>query len=547
MSLLLKLSSVVTRFGIAPPIIAYCIAAAAGTLGAATLPPGFVEAPLATGLSAPTAMALAVDGRIFVAEQSGTLRVIKNGALLATPFLTLTVDSSGERGLLGVAFDPNFGSNHFVYVYYTVPSPAHNRVSRFTANGDVAVVGSEVPILDLNNLSSATNHNGGALHFGPDGKLYIAVGENANGANSQTLGNLLGKILRINSDGTIPTDNPFFGTATGVNRAIWAYGLRNPYTFSFQPGTGRMFINDVGQSTWEEINDGIAGSNYGWPLSEGPTSTPGERGPVYFYGHTGAGVTGCAITGGSFYNPAGAQFPASFTGKYFFADYCSGWIKTVDPANGFAVADFAAGIGGPVDLMVDPNGSLYYLAHNDGTLDRIDTSLAFTGAASRKVHGGSGTFDLPLALTPANPTTEPRSAEAGGAHTIVLTFGQAPISGLVAVTEGTAVAGAPTFSGNDMIVPLTGVTDQQYVTVSFSNVASAAGGSLGGSVRLGFLVGDVNQNRVVTVADLGLVNAQLAQPVTAANFLTDVNATGTLTVGDKGITNANLTRALPAP
>ena len=133
----------------------------------------------------------------------------------------------------------------------------HNRVSRFTANGDVAVGRQRGRRSSTSTTCrGATNHNGGAIHFGPDGKLYVAVGENANGANAQTLDNLLGKILRINADGSIPTDNPFFSTATGDNRAIWALGLRNPFTFAFQPGTGRMFINDVGQSTWEEINDG---------------------------------------------------------------------------------------------------------------------------------------------------------------------------------------------------------------------------------------------------------------------------------------------------
>ena len=125
-------------------------------------------------------------------------------------------------------------------------------------------------ILDLNNLSSATNHNGGAIHFGPDGKLYIAVGENANGANSQSLNTLLGKMLRINPDGSIPTDNPYYYQTTGINRAIWAIGLRNPFTFAFQPGTGMMYIDDVGENTWEEIDQGVAGSNYGWPATEGP-------------------------------------------------------------------------------------------------------------------------------------------------------------------------------------------------------------------------------------------------------------------------------------
>lgn len=159
------------------------------------------------------------------------MRVVKDGTLLGTPFVSLTVNSSGERGLLGIAFDPDFASNQFIYLYYTATTPVlHNRVSRFTANGDVAVAGSEQVILDLNNLSGATNHNGGAMHFGEDGKLYIAVGENASPSNSQTLNNLLGKILRINSNGTLPADNPFYQQATGNNRAIWALGLRNPFT-----------------------------------------------------------------------------------------------------------------------------------------------------------------------------------------------------------------------------------------------------------------------------------------------------------------------------
>src|SRR6185503_4918290 len=146
----------------------------------ATVPSGFVDELVTGGLNNPTAMAFAPDGRIFICQQGGQLRVFKNGSLLATPFLTVTVSSDGERGLLGVEFDPNFATNNFVYVYYTATTPAiHNRLSRFTANGDVAVAGSETILLELNNLSSATNHNGGALHFGNDGKLYIAVGENA--------------------------------------------------------------------------------------------------------------------------------------------------------------------------------------------------------------------------------------------------------------------------------------------------------------------------------------------------------------------------------
>ena len=315
-----------------------------------------------TGLSAATAFAQAPDGRIFVSQQGGAMRVVKNDALLATPFMTLTVDSSGERGLLGVAFDPNFASNNFIYVYYTATTPAtHNRISRFTANGDMAVPGSEVPIADLPNLG-ATNHNGGGMHFGADGKLYVSVGENAVPANSQSLATPLGKLLRFNTDGSIPSDNPFFNTTTGQARAIWAYGLRNPFTFAVQPGTGRIHINDVGESTWEEINVGVAGANYGWPISEGPTTMAGITAPLFAYGHTATnppGFSGCAIIGGAFY-PDSGPFPAAYRGSYFFSDLCSAFVARLDPANNVASA-FSTVPGNPRGLLVANDGALLVL------------------------------------------------------------------------------------------------------------------------------------------------------------------------------------------
>jgi glucose/arabinose dehydrogenase len=361
---------------------------ALGLSRAAALPAGFIETQVTSGLSNPTAFTFAPDGRLFVCQQGGQLRVIKNGTLLGTPFLTVSVDSNGERGLLGVAFDPAFAANHFVYVYYTVNTSTHfNRVSRFTANGDVAVPGSEVLILQLEDLSSATNHNGGAIHFGPDGKLYVAVGENANGSNAQTLSNRLGKMLRLNPDGSIPSDNPFFNAASSDNRSIFALGLRNPFTFAFQPGTGRMFINDVGQSTWEEINDGIAGSNYGWPTTEGVTSNPSFRSPLLAYGHGSSGTTGCAIAGGAFYNPVINRYPPEYAGQYFYAEYCTGWIRLFMPGAGQS-AGFAASISSPVDLAVGPDGYLYYLARGAGAVFRVaftpssPCDLTFDGAVS---------------------------------------------------------------------------------------------------------------------------------------------------------------------
>jgi glucose/arabinose dehydrogenase len=425
---------------------------------AATLPAGFSESLVASNITNPTAMGFAPDGRLFVCQQNGSLRVIKNGTLLATPFVQITVDSSGERGLLGVAFDPNFNTNHFVYVYYTSPvSPVHNRVSRFTANGDVAVAGSEQPIFDLNNLG-ATNHNGGALHFGPDGKLYVAVGENATGSNSQTLSNLLGKTLRINSDGSIPTDNPFFNQATGNNRAIYALGLRNPYTFDFQPGTGVLFINDVGDGAFEEINLGQAGANYGWPTCEGPCSNPNFTNPIYAYPHNGSPMA-CAIVGGAFYNPASNQFPATYTGRYFFADLCGGFIKTLNPAQGNAVNDFATGLVTPVDLKVSADGSLYYLVRGGGgqvyriqyTASQVSfsqaTFAASEGAGSASVNvSRSGDLSAPATVDYAtsNGTANETSDYTTNVGTLSFAPGESSKTVTILLTDDVYVEGAET-------------------------------------------------------------------------------------------------------
>lgn len=330
-----------------------------------------------TGLNSATAFAQAPDGRLLVAEQGGALRVIKNGALLATPFASFAVDSTGERGLIGVTLDPAFASNGFVYIHSTrTAGGSHNRISRLTANGDVMAAGSELTLVDLPNLSSATNHNGGGMHFGIDGKLYVGVGENANPSQAQDLSLPFGKLLRFNADGSIPSDNPFFATQTGLARAIWAYGLRNPFTFAVQPGTGRMHINDVGQSTWEEVDVGAAGANYGWPASEGPDNvTVGITGPLFTYKHSdatppgsgpGGFFKGFAIAGGDFY-PASGAFPAGYRDQYYFADFVSQFVGRIDMANGNAAYAFASLSGSPVDLLVGSDGAVYVLTRGGVT------------------------------------------------------------------------------------------------------------------------------------------------------------------------------------
>ena len=352
-------------------VMAMLFAAISEPMRAATPPVGFIERPVAGGLSAPTAMEFAPDGRLFVLLQAGTVRIIQDDVLQTTPFMSITVNSLGERGLLGIAFDPNFASNQYFYLYYTTTAdPYRNRVSRFTANGNSVLPGSEVVIIDLD-PHSATNHNGGAIHFGADGRLYIATGDNANSSNSQSLWNLHGKILRVNPDpnNLIPEDNPFYynSDVVGLNKTIWAYGLRNPFTFAVQPGTGRLFINDVGQGDHEEVNEGVAGANYGWPICDGPfcgSPLPNHRAPVYAY--TTYDST-CAIVGGAFYNPVAVQFPMTYVGQYFLLDFCGNWIRRINSAGGSGTATtFVTGLSLPVDLKVSANGALYALSRGGG-------------------------------------------------------------------------------------------------------------------------------------------------------------------------------------
>ncbi len=332
-------------------------------------------------------MAFSPDGRrLFVTLQNGNVRVVKDGALLARPFVTVATDTFFERGLLGVAVDPNFASNGQVFTYHTTTASGASKqhvVTRFTADatGDIASgIGTTIFSIPA---GSAGNHNGGALNFGPDGKLYVAVGDGANTpANAQSLTSLNGKILRINTDGTIPTDNPFFASTTGTFQAIYALGLRNPFTFAFQPGTGIAYVNDVGSSganRREETNPLSAGANFGWPTVEGIQSSPPAfangtyTNPVYVY------TDGFSMTGSVFYNPTTPMFPPSFVGRYFLADFVSGFIRTI-PTSGTApvpAQGFATGASGPVDLDIGPDGALFYLEYNTRRVMRVfvNTSL----------------------------------------------------------------------------------------------------------------------------------------------------------------------------
>ncbi len=353
----------------------------------------------------PTVIAFSPDGRIFVAEQGGKLLVIKNDVILPSPFMVLDVDSNGERGLIGIALDPDFASNNYLYLYYTAKTPAiHNRISRFTANGDQVLAGSEVILLDLMNLTTATNHNGGAMAFGSDGFLYVAVGDNAQqNSGPQNKDSYRGKMLRLNKDGTAPPSNPFFNEAgaTEVRKRVWSYGLRNPFTFSIQPVTGRIFVNEVGGNgigKREEINDAtLGGNNFGWPIGEGAINTGGYTDPFYNYASTTALSTpfGCAITGGAFFSPNTTTYPATYLQKYFFQDFCQGWIYYIDPtvSNPNATV-FAIGLtSNTLSITSGLDGNLYYLDRDAKQLYRLEYTQNFSivqQPASVSINQGQG-------------------------------------------------------------------------------------------------------------------------------------------------------------
>jgi len=365
---------------------------------ATTLPPGFQETLVVSGLDRPTAMTFSpnfsVDGRLFVTELAGKVRIVRDGALLPTPFLSIQAGINPGGGLFSIEFDPEFGSNGYFYVYYLRPDANFNRISRFkvsASNADIADASSELVILEI---PGGVDHNGSAMHFGPDGYLYVSTGDANCPVRAQSLGEINGKILRIDPSAVpniVPPDNPFVGVANARGE-IWAYGLRNPFKFTFNPVSGIMHINDVGQDTWEEVNLGARGTNYGWPDCEGICLNPAFEDPIYTYHHD----SGCAITGGTFYESS--QFPAEYVGGYFFTDYCFAWIKILKPDG--TVADFATGLAaGPTDLAVGPDGSIYYTSYGN-----VFSGTPTIPAIYKISFVGSGNHNPDAAVT-ANPPT----------------------------------------------------------------------------------------------------------------------------------------------
>jgi glucose/arabinose dehydrogenase len=375
------------------PLLALLLAVPAR---AGTPVPGWTDTAYVSGLSAPSAIAFLPDGRLVIAQKGGAVR-LWDGSL--STLGTIPVCSSSEMGLLGVAVDPSFGSNGFLYLYRTLPGTPTacsttgrvNEVVRVTMSG--GSVGS-LTVLLTGIRTDNGNHDGGGLRVGPDGKLHVSVGDTGLGDNqgcpgsstnpyAQDLAALEGKMLRLNLDGTIPADNPFVGQP-GVREEIHALGFRNPFRFGFDPVNGNLWVADVGDFAFEEFDIVTPGGNYGWPHCEGVRPTgcqnPGDVDPVFIYSHGGGcpgealvPSLGSCVIGGAF---AGPSFGPGLDGHYFFGDCISNAIFHAVPTparDGFVGTPetIVTDAGVPSDVVFGPDGALYYVAIAGGEVRRV--------------------------------------------------------------------------------------------------------------------------------------------------------------------------------
>jgi glucose/arabinose dehydrogenase len=445
------------------------LAALALPARAATPPPAAALRQVASGPVFPVELADPGDGsgRLFIAEQGGRILVARNGRVSPAPFLDLTsrIAQGGERGLLGLAFDPAFAANRRFFAFYTMAPSGDLRVSSFLASAadpDLADAASELEVLTIPH-SAAANHNGGHLAFGPDGYLYIGTGDGGGAGdplgNGQNLATLLGKLLRLDVSGSggyaIPPDNPAYAGVPGARREVWAYGLRNPWRFSFDRATGDLYIGDVGQNLIEEVDYVPAGSpggiNFGWPVFEGTAcfgaascGLPNHTPPVLRYAHAAEG--GFSITGGFVYR--GSAFPA-LRGYYLYADYVTGrvWAATHEAGVWSTFVLFEPPrVFAPSTFGQDANGEIYLARH--AAVGGIDVIIPVDTA----VPGAP----LPISPTGTLATASPTyrwSAVPGAASYQLLVQNTAGVR--LSASFGAVEAGCPAGSGTCAAVPVT--------------------------------------------------------------------------------------------
>ncbi len=377
---------------------------------AATAPPGFTQSTIATDIQNAVGMEVSPDGRLFVlAGNVRRIEIFDDSGYLGN-FLELPQAANLGSGLLGLAFAPDFTTSGQVYVSYItdpldVAGPQRFRLSRYDSDGSSADPSSEQVLFEVNDIDpSQQQHQGGDVGFGPDGKLYWVLGDRVKGTTvAQPLNSLFGKALRLNADGSIPTDNPYYDVLDGDLRAIVGNGLRNPYRMEGHPITGELYMSEVGPTDWEEINQIVVGANYGWPAVSGVVNDPRYTDPVHAYSHD---PDGCAITGGAFYIAQNETFPEQYRGDFFYGDHCFGWIEHLDLETG-AATRFLTGAHRLVEVKISPvTGALYYLdrEYNGDTVGRT---------------GGVGRIQYTSAPAPLTITRQPSDVTASVGETVM--------------------------------------------------------------------------------------------------------------------------------
>jgi glucose/arabinose dehydrogenase len=548
----------------------------------ATLPAGFSDEIVASGIRQATVMAFLPDGRILIAGKPGTIQVVKNGSLLPTPLLDISQDNPdvsarrinyySDRGLVGLAIDPNFATNGYIYVNYAYAIPGQNladptvaHISRFTVVGDTASPSSEKVIVGtINTPCPATPdggdclpnyygvHQGGNLRFAPDGMLFASTGDgsqfntsDAKSLNAQNINSLAGKILRIDTNGAGLNTNPFWNQNPNPNAAsskVWAVGFRNPFRVNFRPGTSIPYVGDVGNDKWEEVNVGATGANFGWPCFEGPdqgaslfrtssvctplyTNPPpsGLKAPLTAYSHNGAGA---AVTGGAFYT--GTSYPTQYRGAYFFADYANGWIKylTVNASDGLVngATDFASSVTAPTDVEMGPDDSLYYLSFAYDSTSALHR-IRFVGGSATATPTPTQTGTSPVAYRDTviadSPVSYWRLGEASGSTAIDERGANA------GSYVGSPTLGAPDALAGDANTAVTFNGTNQYVNVpDASGLSPEAGASGKVSVEAWAKLASLPTTQPATVVSKGTgTNSYeyalrvLPDPVGAAEFV----------------------------
>jgi glucose/arabinose dehydrogenase len=356
-------------------VLAAALLASPQSLAATVLPAGYTMTTVVSFLTDPTTFDFAPNGDIFIGEKSGKIQILRAGTVLVAG--TIPVSTLDEEGITGISVDPDYATNGNLWVYYTTPSPLRQRLSRFTIANDLLTA--EAVIVEY--PVTRELHHAGCIRFAADKTIYVSTGDDGGFSTfSQNPFDLRGKILHVNRDGTGAAGNPYLSGTSGDPR-VYALGFRHPWRISLQPGTGNLFIPDIGAGAWEELDLGIPGGNYGWSTVEGP-EPPGQAGfvyPIYSYPHTDP--PGNSIIGGDF--AQAGDFSPDSLGQYFFGDEAALQLRrlVLDGSNNVTLAEvWATGVPDPVEIRFGPDGALYFMSFNNGALYKV----AFTGGANRQ-------------------------------------------------------------------------------------------------------------------------------------------------------------------